>query len=818
MASISCESLPLGAPGPGERLVLVRTTDAIRLCREDGYQALPAHRAVDFIERLGRRDMAAARGFVTRARLYSFPLQNLDDASLRALLRAQLRAGELAVLREGEGAAGEDASDVKQRRLVRRIEAKSQGRLSHAGRQYRLVPDSRLDSLADRDYYEVVSRRDAVGVLSALAGQSSDGDLARLLGEAAGMLTQDWRAPFKPDGLVLLRRIIVQHAYKPDLSPALTPSQIIQLAKSDWIEIELVDQDGEPYATSYKLELTDQSIRQGRFGEDGFLGVYEIESGTCKLTIGEPMALSGTEEVEEAEAEPTQAEEEPEEAEEEIEVQVPAVEVPEVEPVESEFSVKVVDEAGNPVAGVPMVFRWLGGEETVPTGSDGVAKCKAAADSVNVSFESAEALALVMTPIWTACRGRPRADWLQACDNRSTVTLFGGEVRRALADPASLRTSQPKVTVDLFLGALATAANPPTISVQPLVIVVRMLAELFDIDKCFLLPQALHTVQELVRLHKEYHLTDVLIVGHTDTSGAPEYNLDLSLERAGAMRAYLQDDADAWLAWYGSNKKESKRWGTTEDSYMIGTLLDGTSYSATLAGYQQWHNNDAPRMDGYDTLAEDGIVGPLTRKQLVLDYMHREDTTVPPGTSIQVHGCGEYFPLESSGETLDTTAADGQYEQEDRRVEVYLFPKELGLLPPLPGDKAERGEQEYPEWRHRSVDLRFGALCGPQMVIGWQKDLIERLPPDTRLDFRCTGTTPQSYRIEEGQEEDGLVKFTFSLSPSRGPCTLVAQAADSRVSIWEDQTIKDNGSPLIWSGSLSDLAMEEDDVSFEFEP
>ena len=38
----------------------------------------------------------------------------------------------------------------------------------------------------------------------------------------------------------------------------------------------------------YKLELSDQSGRDGEFGEDGFLGLYEIESGTCKLTLVDP--------------------------------------------------------------------------------------------------------------------------------------------------------------------------------------------------------------------------------------------------------------------------------------------------------------------------------------------------------------------------------------------------------------------------------------------------------------------------------------------------------------------------------------------------
>ena len=115
---------------------------------------------------------------------------SLHHASLRALLRGKLRARELAVLGQGDAATADDG-DVKQRRLVREIEATSRRRLAYAGRQYRLVADSHLGSLADRDDYEVVRHQDAVPVLGALAGQGSDRNLARLLTEAARMLAQD---------------------------------------------------------------------------------------------------------------------------------------------------------------------------------------------------------------------------------------------------------------------------------------------------------------------------------------------------------------------------------------------------------------------------------------------------------------------------------------------------------------------------------------------------------------------------------------------------------------------------------------------------
>jgi outer membrane protein OmpA-like peptidoglycan-associated protein len=482
------------------------------------------------------------------------------------------------------------------------------------------------------------------------------------------------------------------------------------------------------------------------------------------------------------------------------------------------LTVKVVDEQGQPLADVPVSFKH--GNTTLPatTEADGVASCEFPGSSTaHVVFADIDALANGMKEVWSQCRGVNRTDWISSADGTTAVTIYGGKVMKAETKPPSAGLGTPRVILSDFEGVETSVTKPATLSVQPLVILVRLLGRLFDTDKCFLLPAALHGVQELVRLRKEYEQTDVLIVGHTDTSAAQDYNVDLSLERTSAMRAYLLDDADSWLAWYGQDKQYSKRWGTTEDTAMIGTLLAGTAYPPTVLGYQQWHNAEATQAGGYAALTEDGEIGPLTRKQLILDYMHREDTTVPPDTLIEAHGCGEYFPLDATGEHLDAAAADGQHEQEDRRVEVFLFPKELGILPVVPGKKAKKAEKEYPEWRHRSAEARF-VPSGPHLVLGWREDLVSRLPPGTALSFTCTGLAPQSFDMTDGEKEDGLVKFTFNLNPSRGPCTLVAQASDKKVSLWETQTIKDNGSPFRWTGALSDLVADDDGVdAFTFE-
>jgi outer membrane protein OmpA-like peptidoglycan-associated protein len=752
VTAFSCASLVLTAAWQEERIVLVRTTDAIRLCREDGYEEVPQYRAATWVDRLGGRDVAKVRDFVAQAKLSSFSLTSLDGQGLLALLRARLRSGALAVLREGEGGAGGAGdSQVEQRRLVREIEVKSRHRLSYAGRQYRLVVDASLRRLPDRDSYEVVSHRDAVKVLHALAGQGgpAGGDLAKLLNQAATMLTQDWRPPHNPDGLVLLRRIIVQQAYKPDLGPALTPSQLKQLAKSDWIEIELVDQDGEPFSTHYRLELPDQVVREDRFAEDGFLGVYEIESGDCKLVIGEmkpPAEVSAeAEEEEEVEAVPQEPEQVATEEGEEPEAPIQPEEMfppSDHEPIaaqelaEEEFSIKIVDEVGSPIAEVPMVFRWDGGEQTVPTGSDGVATCLAPAESASVSFESADALAQVMGSVWAQTNGSTREDWVKPEEGKTIVVaikcgqvqeLFpanGDEIRES-DTPAQTDAAAPRLRA---WGPLALGVGESLrISVQPLATFVRTVGAYFDLNKCFLLPTAIPTLQKLVDIYKAGGIVqretgvnrptgpasaenDVLIVGHTDTSGAPDYNQTLSEERAQSMVDYLRDNVDAWLKWFDSSNTKKKRWGKREEQMMMLSLVPPDEWldnDVTLA-YQKWHNSldsrsaARPLPHGWEQLEEDGKIGPATRRQLVVDYMNIDGASLDADVQIFSVGCGERYPLKDAEGEIDANPKDGQHEQEDRRVEVFFFPKSRGISPPVDGHK-ESGQ--YPTWRQQATLL-----------------------------------------------------------------------------------------------------------------
>lgn len=245
-------------------------------------------------------------------------------------------------------------------------------------------------------------------------------------------------------------------------------------------------------------------------------------------------------------------------------------------------------------------------------------------------------------------------------------------------------------------GVEAAIGELTTVEVVPRIRRGRLFGMLFEIDKCFLLPSAMQGIRGLTRYYNEHPGLHVLVSGHTDSTGDDQYNLDLSNERGQSVADFLTDNVDGWLAYY-SNGYPSKRWGTREDQYMLQTL---DYYAGPIDGQAGAGTNEAvQRFQADHGLAVDGVAGPDTRRALVTEYMQQDATTLPPGTPLEVHGCGEFHPAEPS----DNPDIDA----EDRRVEIFLF--EGPVDPPAQNPCPAPGCREYPIWRERvfeDVDFR----------------------------------------------------------------------------------------------------------------
>ena len=62
---------------------------------------------------------------------------------------------------------------------------------------------------------------------------------------------------------------------------------------------------------------------------------------------------------------------------------------------------------------------------------------------------------------------------------------------------------------------------------------------LFEVDKAALRPEAQTNLEKLAVILNKYSDTDILVEGHTDSTGPDEYNLDLSNKRAQSVAGYL---------------------------------------------------------------------------------------------------------------------------------------------------------------------------------------------------------------------------------------------------------------------------------------
>ncbi|MGC4088518.1 MAG: peptidoglycan-binding protein [Polyangiaceae bacterium] len=234
----------------------------------------------------------------------------------------------------------------------------------------------------------------------------------------------------------------------------------------------------------------------------------------------------------------------------------------------------------------------------------------------------------------------------------------------------------------------------------------RLVGLFFELDKCFLLPSALPGLRRLTRTYEEHPDSKLLVVGHTDTSGKGAYNLTLSLERADAVAAYLSDDTAPWEAFFSDSKPEQKRWGTREVQFMLSVLPEAgpSFFQGEPSGTEDLATKQAIKdFQGKNGLLVDGVAGPLTRSALIRAYMKLDGTSLPAGTTLTTHGCGENFPVSATG--------DGVRNQDNRRVEVFFF--DGPIEPPPPGKTSAKGSTEYPRWLaqvEETFDVGTGAV------------------------------------------------------------------------------------------------------------
>jgi hypothetical protein len=194
------------------------------------------------------------------------------------------------------------------------------------------------------------------------------------------------------------------------------------------------------------------------------------------------------------------------------------------------------------------------------------------------------------------------------------------------------------------------------------------------------------------------------------------------------------DAVDDWLPWY-QDGHTGARWGIREDQYMLSAVHDesGAPYHpGPVTGWNDGMTQKAADRFRADSGLSKGGIDTAMRKKLIERYMATDGTSLPAGTPIEVHGCGEYHP---SVATPDSVAL-----QDNRRVEVFFF---RGPIKPTPVNPCPSGGcSQYDEWvagSKETVDVNAAA----QTTIHLTNEL--GLP---------ARNLKVHYRLDDGTEDD----------------------------------------------------------------
>ncbi len=357
------------------------------------------------------------------------------------------------------------------------------------------------------------------------------------------------------------------------------------------------------------------------------------------------------------------------------------------------------------------------------------------------------------------------------------VPFSPAEARQVPSNSGAMRITQD--------GVRAAIDTRTIIEIPPQVYRGRLIGMFFDKNKAFLLPGAMAGVRGLTSYLDRHAGAQLLVVGHTDATGAADYNLKLSVERARAVAAYLKDDVGAWAAWFADDKPDAKRWGILEVQRMLSVLPEGqdtkfytvdpptgrkdASTRDAVTRFQQWSN----QTNG-TSLRVDGDPGPATRPEIIRSYMAIEGTSVPDSTVLKIYGCGEFHPQDPTPEGVD--------DPDNRRVEVFVFEDQVD---PQPQQCRSPGCSQYAQWVDKLVEtidfttgdldetLRirlFDKYCHPMLDVAYEARVGEVVHTDTAVASYAVirGVAPPvtvhvRWDPDESAAQSGSIRYRYAM-------------------------------------------------------
>jgi len=163
---------------------------------------------------------------------------------------------------------------------------------------------------------------------------------------------------------------------------------------------------------------------------------------------------------------------------------------------------------------------------------------------------------------------------------------------------------------------------------KPSALRVRLTGLVFDANKCFLLPESLEAMREVVAQQRKSPRGRILVMGHSE-SDEDLAGPNLAMDRAKAVSALLTNRWSQWLPWFAPDVPTRQRWGIREVQLMLGNL---GHYIGNAAGVMDEPTELALReFQKSKGLTESGKVDSSTRKNLLSAYFGQPGTSLPQG-------------------------------------------------------------------------------------------------------------------------------------------------------------------------------------------
>lgn len=207
-----------------------------------------------------------------------------EDQTVAAVMDALRRGALIVASPEGVGSEGDAAQAVWSAYYT--FQARFGKEFNVGMRRHRLAGREQVPNIRQAEDYDVVPAAEAAAMVVSLSRSAGAGQWHNAALTLAKNLV-DMRSPPNANGFMLLRAPASQAERIVSPEDVITPAKLKKLAERDWIEVRLVDQDGNPWAGDYELVAPGGAVFKGTAGEDGFIRVEKILSGSCSLALPE---------------------------------------------------------------------------------------------------------------------------------------------------------------------------------------------------------------------------------------------------------------------------------------------------------------------------------------------------------------------------------------------------------------------------------------------------------------------------------------------------------------------------------------------------